>query len=140
MAPNLVDQTVAHKVGQCLPDHDAGDVELLAKLSLGGQRGPHRQFALQDLRAQRIARVVVVDLRGIGGSTPTESGYDVATVAEDVHQLARTLDLERFYVVGHDVGLSRRGFEMQERVRLQWKQSPAVATTSSTRSLQRSPR
>jgi pimeloyl-ACP methyl ester carboxylesterase len=47
-------------------------------------------------------RVVAVDLRGIGGSTPTESGYDVATMAEDVYQLARTLGLERPYVVGHD--------------------------------------
>ena len=49
-------------------------------------------------------RVVAVDLRGIGGSTPTESGYDAATTAEDVHQLARTLELDRPYVVGHDVG------------------------------------
>ena len=49
-------------------------------------------------------RVVAVDLRGIGGSTPTEGGYDAATMAEDVHQLARTLDLDRPYVVGHDVG------------------------------------
>lgn len=49
-------------------------------------------------------RVVAVDLRGIGGSTPTEGGYDVATMAEDVHQLARRLRLDRPYVVGHDFG------------------------------------
>ena len=49
-------------------------------------------------------RVVAVDLRGIGGSTPTESGYDAATMAQDVHQLARELELDRPYVVGHDVG------------------------------------
>lgn len=47
-------------------------------------------------------RVVAVDLRGIGGSTPTEGGYDAATMAEDVHQLARTLELNQPYVVGHD--------------------------------------
>lgn len=41
-------------------------------------------------------RVVAVDLRGIGGSMPTERGYDSAT--EDVHQLDRPC------VVGHDIG------------------------------------
>lgn len=49
-------------------------------------------------------RVVAVDLRGIGGSTPTKGGYDAATMAEDVHQLARTLELNQPYVVGHDYG------------------------------------
>jgi pimeloyl-ACP methyl ester carboxylesterase len=49
-------------------------------------------------------RVVAIDLRGIGGSTPAEGGYDVATMAEDVHQLGRTLRLARPYVVGHDLG------------------------------------
>jgi pimeloyl-ACP methyl ester carboxylesterase len=49
-------------------------------------------------------RVVAIDLRGIGGSTPAEGGYDVATMAEDVFQLVRTLRLDRPYVVGHDLG------------------------------------
>jgi pimeloyl-ACP methyl ester carboxylesterase len=49
-------------------------------------------------------RVVAVDLRGIGRSTPTERGYDMATMAEDVHQLAQILRLDRSYVVGHDFG------------------------------------
>lgn len=52
----------------------------------------------------RRYRVVAVDLRGIGGSTPTEGGYDAATMAEDVYQLSRTLELNRPYVVGHDYG------------------------------------
>src|SRR4029077_9633103 len=34
----------------------------------------------------RKFRVVAVDLRGIGGSQPTEAGYDTATMAEDVYQ------------------------------------------------------
>jgi pimeloyl-ACP methyl ester carboxylesterase len=49
-------------------------------------------------------RVVAVDLRGIGGSMPTERGYDAATMAEDVHQLAQQLGLDRPYIVGHDFG------------------------------------
>jgi pimeloyl-ACP methyl ester carboxylesterase len=48
--------------------------------------------------------VVAVDLRGIGGSTPTAGGYDAANMAEDVHQLAEHLHLEHVYVVGHDIG------------------------------------
>jgi pimeloyl-ACP methyl ester carboxylesterase len=48
--------------------------------------------------------VVAVDLRGVGGSIPTESGYDAANMAEDVHQLAEHLRLEHVYVVGHDIG------------------------------------
>jgi pimeloyl-ACP methyl ester carboxylesterase len=49
-------------------------------------------------------RVVAVDLRGIGGSTPTETGYDAATMAEDVYQLAQRLGLDRPYAVGSDIG------------------------------------
>jgi pimeloyl-ACP methyl ester carboxylesterase len=48
--------------------------------------------------------VVAVDLRGIGGSAATAGGYDAANMAEDVHQLAEHLHLERVYVVGHDIG------------------------------------
>jgi len=48
--------------------------------------------------------VVAVDLRGLGGSIPTEGGYDAANMAEDVHQLAEHLHLDHVYVVGHDIG------------------------------------
>jgi pimeloyl-ACP methyl ester carboxylesterase len=53
--------------------------------------------------AQRFT-VIALDLRGVGGSSTTASGYDAATMAEDVHQLASALKLERPYVVGHDLG------------------------------------
>ena len=48
--------------------------------------------------------VVAVDLRGIGGSTPASDGYDAATMAEDIYQLALVLKLEHVYIVGHDIG------------------------------------
>jgi pimeloyl-ACP methyl ester carboxylesterase len=48
--------------------------------------------------------VVAMDLRGAGGSRATNDGYDVATMAEDVYQLAQKLKLERPYVAGHDIG------------------------------------
>jgi len=46
--------------------------------------------------------VIAVDLRGVGGSTATVSGYDAANMAQD--QLATALKLERIYIVGHDIG------------------------------------
>ena len=48
--------------------------------------------------------VIAVDLRGVGGSTPTRGGYDAANMAEDVYQLMAKLKLERVYIVGHDIG------------------------------------
>jgi pimeloyl-ACP methyl ester carboxylesterase len=53
--------------------------------------------------AQRFS-VIAVDLRGIGGSKATPDGYDAATMAEDVRRLAQELELERAYLVGHDIG------------------------------------
>jgi pimeloyl-ACP methyl ester carboxylesterase len=48
--------------------------------------------------------VIAVDLRGVGGSTATESGYDAANMAEDIYLLTKALKLGRVYVVGHDIG------------------------------------
>ena len=55
-------------------------------------------------RLARAFTVVAVDLRGVGGSTATPSGYDAATLAQDIHELATHLGLERPYVAGHDNG------------------------------------
>jgi pimeloyl-ACP methyl ester carboxylesterase len=48
--------------------------------------------------------VVAVDLRGVGESAEIESGFDKATLAEDLHQLLGQLGLSRVYVFGHDIG------------------------------------
>jgi pimeloyl-ACP methyl ester carboxylesterase len=55
---------------------------------------------------ERLARrytVVAPDLRGLGGSSG-EGPYDARTLADDVRRLAIKLDLDRPYVVGHDIG------------------------------------
>lgn len=52
----------------------------------------------------RHYRVFAVDLRGMGGSSKPESGYDKKTMAEDVHALARQLDLGPVHLAGHDIG------------------------------------
>lgn len=52
----------------------------------------------------RTHTVIAVDLRGIGGSTPTATGYDKANMARDVRELVRSLGLRNVYVFGHDIG------------------------------------
>ena len=49
--------------------------------------------------------VVVPDLRGAGGSAKSETGYDKKNMAVDVHELVRSLGLDRAAIVGHDIGL-----------------------------------
>ena len=49
-------------------------------------------------------RVVVVDLRGTGGSEKPRGGYDKKTMADDINQLVQTLGAKSAYVAGHDIG------------------------------------
>src|SRR5712664_4761671 len=49
--------------------------------------------------------VIVPDLRGAGGSSKPESGYDKKNMAVDIHDLVTSLKLDRVTIVGHDIGL-----------------------------------
>jgi pimeloyl-ACP methyl ester carboxylesterase len=49
--------------------------------------------------------VIAPDLRGFGDSDKPATGYDKATMAEDIHALSASLGLERVGVAGHDIGL-----------------------------------
>jgi len=49
--------------------------------------------------------VIAPDLRGFGGSSKPESGYDKTTMARDIHALAASLDIKRIKIAGHDIGL-----------------------------------
>jgi pimeloyl-ACP methyl ester carboxylesterase len=49
--------------------------------------------------------VIVPDLRGAGGSAKPPAGYDKKTMAVDIHELTRSLELDRVAIVGHDIGL-----------------------------------
>jgi pimeloyl-ACP methyl ester carboxylesterase len=49
--------------------------------------------------------VIVPDLRGPGGSAKPPTGYDKKTMAVDIHELTRSLELDRVAIVGHDIGL-----------------------------------
>lgn len=50
--------------------------------------------------------VIAPDSRGMGDSERTESGYDAATLAEDVFSLVRSLGFQQMFLVGHDLGVS----------------------------------
>lgn len=54
--------------------------------------------------AQAGYRTAAVDLRGCGGSDRPPSGYDLATLADDVAGVVRALGYERAVVVGHGLG------------------------------------
>ncbi|MDX6392537.1 MAG: hypothetical protein QOJ73_3600 [Streptosporangiaceae bacterium] len=49
-------------------------------------------------------RVIVADLRGMGGSGKPQSGYDKKTMASDIFGLARALGYETVNIAGHDIG------------------------------------
>ena len=49
--------------------------------------------------------VIVPDLRGAGGSSRPESGYDKKNMAVDIHELTSSLGFDRVSIVGHDIGL-----------------------------------
>jgi pimeloyl-ACP methyl ester carboxylesterase len=60
-----------------------------------------RRVATQMTRSHHV---IVPDLRGMGLSDVTSGDYDLATVAEDLHQLVQVLAVSNPAVVGHDWG------------------------------------
>jgi pimeloyl-ACP methyl ester carboxylesterase len=64
----------------------------------------HMWLPLVPSLAQRHT-VIVPDLRGAGGSSKPESGYDKKTLAVDIHELTHSLGFDRVRIVGHDIGL-----------------------------------
>lgn len=49
-------------------------------------------------------RVIVVDIRGMGGSEKPAGGYDKKTMAQDIYELIRQLGYEKVNIAGHDIG------------------------------------
>jgi pimeloyl-ACP methyl ester carboxylesterase len=62
------------------------------------------EFRLIMPRLSKRFTVIAVDLRGVGESAPSDSGYDAANLAEDIHQLVMNLGFEHVYVFGHEIG------------------------------------
>ncbi|MFI9457167.1 alpha/beta fold hydrolase [Amycolatopsis sp. NPDC052450] len=49
-------------------------------------------------------RVIAVDLRGMGGSSKPQAGYDKETMAADIYALLAKLGYAKADIVGHDIG------------------------------------
>jgi len=62
------------------------------------------EFRLVMPRLAKRFTVVSVDLRGVGESEPSTTGYEAESLAEDIHDLVVSLNLEPVYVFGHDIG------------------------------------
>ncbi len=59
---------------------------------------------LMPLLAERLM-VIAPDLPGIGDSSIPQDGLDMKTAAIRIHDLARSLGIQKAEVVGHDIGL-----------------------------------
>jgi pimeloyl-ACP methyl ester carboxylesterase len=49
-------------------------------------------------------RVIAPDLRGLGDSSHPVSGYDKKTMSNDIWRLLKSLNIDSFFLVGHDWG------------------------------------
>lgn len=49
-------------------------------------------------------QVIVVDLRGMGGSDKPAAGYEKKNMATDIFELVRQLGFEKVHIAGHDIG------------------------------------
>jgi pimeloyl-ACP methyl ester carboxylesterase len=49
--------------------------------------------------------VIIPDLRGAGKSEKPMAGYDKKTMAQDIHELVKSLGFQKTIIVGHDIGL-----------------------------------
>jgi pimeloyl-ACP methyl ester carboxylesterase len=49
--------------------------------------------------------IIAPDMRGLGESSRPVAGYDKKTIAADVHELVKSLGVEKIDLVGHDIGL-----------------------------------
>jgi pimeloyl-ACP methyl ester carboxylesterase len=49
-------------------------------------------------------RVIAVDIRGMGGSEKTKSGYEKQSMAKDIYELVRHLGFEKANIAGHGIG------------------------------------
>src|SRR5437764_2103239 len=49
--------------------------------------------------------IIAPDMRGLGETSRPMAGYDKKTIASDIHELVKSLGLEKINLVGHDIGL-----------------------------------
>ena len=105
----------AGKVPAGFTEHDAEVNGVKLHYFIGGKGSPvvllhgyaqtsHMWNPIMPLLAKNHT-VIVPDLRGAGGSSKPESGYDKKNMAVDIHDLVTSLGFKRASIVDHDIGL-----------------------------------
>src|SRR6059058_4854844 len=105
----------AGKVPAGFTERDAEVNGVRIHYSVGGKGSPvvllhgyaqtsHMWNPIMPLLA-RNHTVIVPDLRGAGGSSKPESGYEKKNMAVDIHDLVTSLGFNQASIVGHDIGL-----------------------------------
>lgn len=61
----------------------------------------YRNIAIELSKTQQV---IIVDLRGMGSSEKTASGYDKKNMANDILELFKALNFEKVNIIGHDIG------------------------------------
>lgn len=69
-----------------------------------GYLSTHRWWQPTLERLPEDYHAYAIDLRGVGGSDPVETGHTLAQYAEDIEAFAAALGLEKFTLVGHSMG------------------------------------
>lgn len=87
-----------------IDDGGEGGLPVVFVHSLGGNA---QQWSMQTEHLREERRAVAFDLAGHGRSDPPSQGdYRAESLAEDIGAVARSLDLDRFVLVGHSMGAS----------------------------------
>src|SRR3989475_9389373 len=107
----------AAKVPTGFTERDAEVNGVRIHYSIGGKGSPvvllhgypqtsHMWNPIMPLLAENHT-VIVSDLRGAGGSSKPESGYDKKNMAAGISAVVSSLGVKQASVVGHDIGLMR---------------------------------
>jgi pimeloyl-ACP methyl ester carboxylesterase/heme-degrading monooxygenase HmoA len=88
--------------GATLHVAEAGEGDPVLLLHGYPQSGEAWRFVAPELAKSH--QIIVPDLRGMGLSEAAPTGYDLANLAEDIHQLVLSLNISKIKVVGHDWG------------------------------------
>ena len=78
---------------------------LLTIVFIHGWPLSHKQFEYQfDVLPTMGYRCIGIDWRGFGNSDKPMNGYTFNRLADDIHAVVRTLQLDNFTLVGHSTG------------------------------------
>jgi pimeloyl-ACP methyl ester carboxylesterase/heme-degrading monooxygenase HmoA len=81
---------------------EAGEGDPVLLLHGYPQSGEAWRFVAPELAKSH--HIIIPDLRGMGLSEAAPTGYDLASLAEDIHLLILSLNISKIKVVGHDWG------------------------------------